>query len=101
MAGIRLPARWEQYAEAMRQSLCYRRVAALLGVEHKTVWRWRHHVMAQLAPAEPPLSGIVEADETFFRRHYKRSKPVGRRRRKRGTAAGNPRGLGKDTRCPY
>ena len=96
MAGTRLPAHWEQYAEAMRQSLSCRRAAALLDVNHKTVWRWRHRVMAQLAPAEPLLSGIVEADETFFRRNFKRLKPVGRRKRKRGTAAGNPRGLGKD-----
>jgi len=96
MAGTRMPAVWESYAETMRQSLSCRRAAAILGVDHKTVWRWRHRVMAQLAPEGRPLAGIVEADETFFRRNFKRSRPVGRRRRKRGTESGNPHGLGRD-----
>ncbi len=53
--------------------------------------------MAFLAPAAPPpLSGIVEADETYFRRNFKGAKPVGRRARKRGTKNGSTRGLGKD-----
>jgi hypothetical protein len=53
--------------------------------------------MAFLAPTkQPPLSGIVEADETYFRRNFKGSKPSGRRSRKRGTRSGSARGLVKD-----
>ena len=53
--------------------------------------------MAFLAPVEaPPLGGIVEADETYFRRNFKGSKPTGRRARKRGTKNGSKRGLRKD-----
>jgi hypothetical protein len=53
--------------------------------------------MGFLTPAEsPPLGGIVEADETYFRRNFKGSKPVGRRPRRRGTKNGSKRGLGKD-----
>lgn len=53
--------------------------------------------MAFLTPVEqPPLGGIVEADETYFRRNFKGSKPVGRRSRKHGTKNGSKRGLGKD-----
>src|ERR1035437_982101 len=42
------------------------------------------------------LSGIVEADETYFRRNYTGSTPVSRRRRRGGTKTGSRRGLGKD-----
>ena len=53
--------------------------------------------MAFLAPTDQPaLGGIVEADETYFRRNFKGSKPVGRRPRKRGTKNGSKRGLGTD-----
>ena len=81
----------------MRDGLSTRRVAERIDVDHKSAWRWRHKVMAFLAPNEqPPLSGIVEADETYFRRNYKGSKPVGRRARKHGTRNGSTRVLGKD-----
>jgi hypothetical protein len=97
MAGTRLRATWPAYADTMRDALSTRQAAAVLGINHKTVWRWRHKVIAHLTPeAQPPLEGIVEADETYFRRNYKGSRPVGRRRRKRGTQNGSKRGLGKD-----
>jgi transposase-like protein len=97
MAGTRLREKWPAYADTMRDALSTRQAAALLNIDHKTTWRWRHKVMAHLAPeTPPPLSGIVEADETYFRRNFKGSHPVGRRRRKRGTLNGSKRGLGKD-----
>jgi transposase-like protein len=72
MAGTRLPAKWAAYADTMRDALSTRRAAILLDINHKTAWRWRHKVMAHLAPETPPaLSGIVEADETYFRRNFK------------------------------
>src|ERR1017187_7491201 len=53
--------------------------------------------MLRLMPGQSPmLTGIVEADETYFRRNYKGSAPVGRYRRKRGTKNGSKRGLGRD-----
>ena len=53
--------------------------------------------MAFLVPARsPPPRGIVEADETYFRRNFKGSTPVGRRARHHGTRNGSARGLGKD-----
>ena len=74
-----------------------RRAAARIDVDHKTAWRWRHKDMAFLTPAEQPaLSGIVKVDETYFRRNFKGSTPVGRRARKHGTRNGSTRGLGKD-----
>ncbi len=97
MAGTHLPEKWRVYADTMHDGLSTRKAGERSGVDHKTAWRWRHTVMAFLAPTEqPPLSGIVEADETYFRRNFKGSKPIGRRSRKRGTRSGSARGLGKD-----
>ena len=97
MAGTHLPKKWQAYADTMRDGLSTRKAGARIEVDHKTAWRWRHKVMAFLAPTEQPaLSGIVEADETYFRRNFKGSKPVGRRARKHGTRNGSTRGLGKD-----
>lgn len=97
MAGTHLVPVWRAYANTMRNRLSTRVAALDLGVSHKTVWRWRHKVMERLAPGQAPLmTGIVEADETYFRCNYKGSVPVGRYRRKRGTKNGSKRGLGKD-----
>ena len=97
MAGTHMPQKWLAFADSMRDGLSTRRAAARVDMNHKTAWRWRHKVMAFLTPVEaPPLGGIVEADETYFRRNFKGSKAVGRRARKRGTKNGSKRGLGKD-----
>ncbi len=53
--------------------------------------------MAFLARSDgPALSGIVEPDETYFRRNFKGSTPVGRRAREHGTRNGSTRWWGKD-----
>jgi len=97
MAGTHMPQKWRAFADTMRDGLSTRRAAARVDMNHKTAWRWRHKVMAFLTPTDaPPLGGIVEADETYFRRNFKGSKPVGRRPRRRGTKNGSKRGLGKD-----
>ena len=43
-----------------------------LGIARLTAWRWRHRLLTPLAngPAQM-LSGIVEADETYFLRSFK------------------------------
>lgn len=83
MAGTHLVPQWSAFTDAMRNRRSTRNAALEIGVDHKTVWRWRHKVMARLAPTQPPmLSGGVEADETYFSRNFKGSTPVGRRRRR-------------------
>lgn len=97
MAGTHRPEKWPAFADTMRDGLSTRRAGTRVEVNHKTAWRWRHKVIAFLAPITPrPLSGIVEADEMYFRRNFKGSTPVGRRARKRGTKSGSRRGLGTD-----
>ena len=72
-----MPRKWRAFADTMRDGLSTRRAGARVDMSHKTAWRWRHKVMAFLAPTEQPaLGGIVEADETYFRRNFKGSKPT-------------------------
>lgn len=96
MAGTQRPQKWRAFADTMRDGLSTHRAAARVDMNHKRASRLRHKVIALVAPVEaPPLGGIVEADETYFRR-TKGSKPRSRRPRKRGTKNGSKRGLGKD-----
>jgi len=89
MPGSHLPEKWRGYAGTMWDGLSTLRAGVRIDVNHKMAWRWRHNVMAFLAPTEQPaLSGIVEADETYVRRKFTGSKPVGRRARKQGTRNG-------------
>src|ERR1035437_4198982 len=54
MAGTHLVAQWYGYADAMRNRLSTRDAALAIGVDHKTVWRWRHKVMKRLTDAGSP-----------------------------------------------
>ena len=49
----------------------------------------RVRAVSQPPAEQPALSGIVEADETYFRRNDKGATPVGRRARMRGTRNGS------------
>ena len=52
-----------------------RALAARLGVDKMTVWRWRKRILAALAGVGATLlHGIVEADEKFFRESRKGSR---------------------------
>ncbi|MDO9712589.1 IS1595 family transposase [Paracraurococcus lichenis] len=47
-------------------------VEAGIGVNHTTVWRWRHRFLKAAAQDNTAtLSGVIEADETFFVRSCK------------------------------
>ena len=50
MAGTHLRAKWQAYADTMRDGLSTRRAGERFDVGHKTAWRWRHQVMALLVP---------------------------------------------------
>ena len=102
MAGTHMPEKWRAFTDTMRDGLSTRRATARVDMNHKTAWRWRHKVMAFLAPTEhPALSRIVEADETYCRRNYNGSTSLGRRARKHGARSGSARCLGKDKRSSW
>ena len=77
VARIRLPEKLQQVLSDMlgpSPSSC-RQLAARLGVDKMTIWRWRLAILAALqGVGADSLGGIVEADETFQRESRKGSR---------------------------
>jgi transposase-like protein len=73
MARARKPEKWSQYLGHMTDHLSIRNIVkAGIGVNHVTVWRWRHRFLtAASKDSAAMLSGVIEADETFFLRSFK------------------------------
>src|SRR5689334_23747089 len=99
LARLRKKACWLRYGEALAAGMTLARAAAHCGVHLTTSFRWRHRFLRAPAAAREALAGVVEADETFFRRSCKGSRrwrraeaPLERQPRRRGERAGK-RGL--------
>ena len=74
LARLRKKARWLRFAGCLSQSATVREAAKTCHVANATSFRWRHRFLrAGVADAEA-LNGIVEVDETFFRRSFKGSR---------------------------
>jgi transposase-like protein len=73
MARARKAEKWGTYLNFMSDHMSVRDiVTAGIGVHHVTVWRWRHRFLAAAVNDNAALlSGIIEADETFFLRSFK------------------------------
>ncbi|NDG43036.1 MAG: IS1595 family transposase, partial [Betaproteobacteria bacterium] len=77
-------AKWLQQEDALGRGLIVRLASAELGVAPSTAFRWRHRFLQLTQPVKAlVLTGVVEADETFFLRSSKGQRP-GRDPRKRG-----------------
>lgn len=76
MARARKPEKWGRYLGCMTDHMSIRRIMETqIGLNHKTVWRWRHRFLKAAANDNAPvLSGVIEADETFFVRSFKGSR---------------------------
>jgi transposase-like protein len=110
LSRLRHKDRWLTHSAALRDSLSVRQAATACGVAVSTAFRWRHRFLRTAKSDQPSqLSGIVEADETFFRRSFKGSrqwkqpppeaaKPA-RKARHRGTRPGK-RGTPLDEHVP-
>ena len=62
-------------AKCMMDGLSVRATAKKIGVTKSTAFLWRHKFLLQIETINPSqLSGIVEADETYFRISYKGQK---------------------------
>ena len=83
MARARKPEKWGQYLACMTEHMSVRNIVASgIGVHQVTAWRWRHRFLQAAANDNAAvLSGVIEADETFFPRSFKGS---------RGWKNGNP-----------
>ena len=84
LARMRKPEKWHAFAKALANGFIS--VDHLheegLGVSRLTIWRWRNRFLAaQTARQAQQLSGVVEADEKYFKTSFKGS---------RGWKRGNP-----------
>lgn len=94
LARLRMKAKWLQQQDVLQQGLSVSKAAAALGVATTTAFRWRHRFLhlAQTVKA-PELTGVVEADETFFLRSSKGQRPGRKARKRGGRASRNERGM--------
>lgn len=76
MARARKPEKWGRYLGCMTDHLSVRRIMETqIGVNHVTAWRWRHRFLKAASNDNAAvLSGVIEADETFFVRSFKGSR---------------------------
>lgn len=110
LARLRHRPQWLAFGAALQEASSVRKSANSCGVAVSTAFRWRHRFLAAPTANKPcGLSGIVEADETFFRRSDKGSRrwtkplpdeePPSRRARRRGVRTGK-RGTSLDELVP-
>ena len=88
MARLRKKEKWLEYAKALKESVSIIDAAARCGVNPTTAFRWRHRFLKSfVADNASKLSGIAEADETFFLESFKGQGKLPRPARKRGGKA--------------
>lgn len=88
LARLRHKDKWLNYEQAMVQGLSVRQAAAHCGIAKNTSFKWRHRFLCDPATQQPEqMSGIVEADETFFLESFKGKRHLARIARKRGGKA--------------
>jgi transposase-like protein len=88
LARLRKRGAWKAYAQAVAESVSVRKAAQRTGVSVPTAFRWRHRFLSLAKDAKAKtVSGIVEADETFFPKSFKGARKMGRAPRKRGGAS--------------
>ena len=73
MARARKCHLWGEYLRHMIGHLSVRKIAGTgIDLNHVTLWRWRHRFLkAAAGDNATSLSGVIEADETFFVQSFK------------------------------
>lgn len=97
LARLRMAEKHIENAECMIKGMSIRDTAEKLGVAIQTAFRWRHRFLDAIRDEQPEtLSGMVEADETFFLESFKGQRSgIPRKPKKRGGPA-KKRGLSKE-----
>lgn len=93
--------RWLAYAKALVDGVSLKKAAKRARIDLTTAFRWRRRFLKVPKTTKPAaVTGIVEADETFFLKTAKVSKKlVGRSPRKRGGTA-KKKGISTDEHTP-
>jgi transposase-like protein len=91
MTRLRKKEQWLNYAQALMDGVTIAEAAEQCDVHPETAFRWRHRFLkAFCADKAVELSGIAEADETFFLQSFKGQRDLPRPARKRGGKAAKP-----------
>jgi transposase-like protein len=85
-ARLRHRAKWLDNIEGIQDGLSITKISEKMGVARTTAFRWRHRFLKAPTDKRPTeVSGIVEADETFFTESFKGNQTIHNRpSRKRG-----------------
>lgn len=96
LARLRHREKWLSYSKELAQGSSVRQAAKAVGVNRNTSFHWRHRFLALPQSQSPAqLTGIAEADETFFLQSFKgvkrglkrKARKRGGKAKKRGTSA--------------
>jgi hypothetical protein len=91
LARLRKRESRKTYAQAITDSVSVRKAAVRSGISAPTAFRWRHRFLTRLKDVKAKVvSGIVEANETFFLKSFKGQRHLERAPRKRGGTASKP-----------
>ena len=91
LAGLRKKEKWLEYAEALNEGVTIEKAAERCGVDPTTAFLWRHRFLKAFSVDRAlELSGIAEADETFFLESFKGQRELPRPARERGGKAAKP-----------
>jgi len=97
-------SKWEKYCECLLHKFTLRKSAEICGISLPTAFSWRHKILDALQNMQNDitLSGVVEADETFFSVSFKGQKKenfsIPRESRHRGHS-NSVRGLSYEQVC--
>ena len=96
MARARKSEHWMSYIQFLAGHAPLAKITKKIKIAHQTAFRWRHRFLSAMAGNQnATLSGIIEADETFFRDSQKGKRSIaGRKARVRGGVS--KRGLSND-----
>jgi len=91
LARLRRKECWLDYSQALIEGLTIRAAAIRCGITKTTSFRWRHRFLTDVAEIKVAnLTGIVEADETYFPLSFKGSRQLPRQAHRRGHAIHQP-----------
>ncbi len=92
LARLHLRGKWLDQTQALREGLSLSAVQKQLGIARTTAHRWRHRfLILPKGLRTQSLTGIAEADQTYFLRSAKgQRQPLDRASRRRGSGAGKP-----------
>jgi len=89
LSKLHYKEKWLTYSQCLSEGKTIREAAKICGIDPKTAFRWRHRFLS--APAgnkNEKMTGIVEADETFFTENCKGNRQIQHRKpKKRGKSS--------------